>query len=212
MTATTADCKVQLLPTKVLIFSLTNKKWHLKKGQMITDIVLSPSDMAHLRVRFEVTSNNDFKKYFTAFVNERRLRMKSDLTITNPGSPLIAKLSTEFCPSIGVIKHFASNRGWKKTAEFLSAMNSKKAKRRIDVALQNKAELVTNPTKWFRSMVIGQTKVGKFETAGKCKSVSSMLARWNHTEGVDSGIFISARYYWDVQVISIKALRRKANE
>jgi len=179
---------------------------------MITDIVLSPSDLTHLHVKFEVTSNDDFTKYFTAFVNERRLRMKADLTLTNPGSPLISKLSAEFCPTIGVIKHFASNRGWKKTAEFLSSMNSKKAKRRIDVALQKTAQPVNNPTQWFRSIKIGEVKVGKFESAGKCKSVSSMLARWNHTEGVDSGIFISAKYYWDVQVISIKALRRKDND
>lgn len=175
---------------------------------MITDIVLSENDLSQLQTRFEVTSNADFLIFFSAYVNERRLRMKADLTLTNPSSPLISKLSKEFKPSLGVIKHYASNRGWKKNAEFLSAQNSIKAKRRIDVTMLKKAETIINPTKWFRTMAIGDVKIGKFESAGKCKSVSSMLARWNHTEGIDSGIFLSARYYWDVQVISLKAIKR----
>lgn len=179
---------------------------------MVTDIVLTENDLTHLHIRFEVSTNEDFLKYFTAYVNERRLRMKADLTITNPASPLLKVLAIEFAHTLGKIKHFASNRGWKKTAEFLSAMNSKKAKRRIDAALVKRAEPVSNPTQWFRSMRIGEIKVGKFESFGKCKSVSSMLARWNHTEGVDSGIFLSARYYWDVQVISLTAQIRKDNE
>jgi len=179
---------------------------------MVTDIVLSQNDLDHLQSKFEVSTNEDFKTYFTAYVNERRKKVKSDLSITNPTSPLISRLSAEFCPTIGVIKHFARNRRWRKASEFLSSMNSKKAKRRFDVELLNKAESVSNPTSWFRSIRIGQSRIGKFESASKCKSVSSMLARWNHTEGKDLGIFLSAKYYWDVAVISIKAKEAKSND
>lgn len=176
---------------------------------MITDIVLSQSDLDILQSRFEVSSNEDFKKYFTAYVNERRKRMKADLTITNPSSALIRRLNVEFSPTISKVKHFARMKGWKKNSDFLSSMNSKKAKHRFNIGIQKKAEIVDNITAWFRSLSIGQTSFGQFESASKCKSVSSMLARWNHTEGRDKGIFLSARYFWDVAVIAIRAQEAK---
>lgn len=175
---------------------------------MKLDFYLTDSDMQHLEDRFKYTSNEDFLEFITALANERRLRMRADLMITNPASPLIKKLADVVSPTLGAIKHFACNRGWRKSSEFISEINSKKAKRKAEANLLQKAEAVTNPTKWFRSIKEGQVLNGKFESASKCKSVSSMLARWNHTEGIDSGIFISARYYWEIQVITIKALRR----
>lgn len=192
-----------------MFFSLTNKIGFINKSEMITDIVLTDNNLTDLHNRFEVTSNEDFLKFFTAFVNERRLKAKADLMITNPTSPLMKVLSKEYNPNISSVKNFAKRHGWKKTAEFLSSLNSEKARRKVDVELSKRAESISNPTRWFRSMHIGDFKVGKFESAGKCKSVSSMLARWNHTEGVGSGIFISARYYWDLQIVTIKAMRRK---
>lgn len=173
------------------------------------DFFLTDSDIEMLEQRYKVTATDDFVEFIGALANERRMRMRADLMITNPASPLIKRLSKVVTPTLGSIKHFASNRGWRKASEFISAMNSKKAKRKAEVNLAQKAEPVTNPTKWFRSIEEGQVLVGKFESANKCKSVSSMLARWNHTEGVDKGIFISARYYWDLQIVTIKGVRRK---
>lgn len=178
---------------------------------MHIEFLLSSSDMEHLKLRYKETSNADFREFVNALANERRVRMKNDLMITNPTSPMIEKLSKPIFLTLPSIKHFANNRGWKKSSTFLSDMNSKKAKRKYSLDLEKKAVDVTNITKWLRSIKEGEVLVGRFETAGKCKSVSSMLARWNHTEGVDSGLFISARYFWEKRIVVIKGIRRKQN-
>ena len=179
---------------------------------MRIDFFLTDKDLADLKLRYEVTSNVDFLKFITALANERRTRMRSDLMITNPASPLIAKLADVVSPTLSYIRHFASNRGWRKDPSYISDVNSKKAKKMHEKDLEERAVDITNTTEWFRSIKEGQILIGRFESVGKCKSVSSMLARWNHTEGIDHDLFISARYYWEVRIVVIRAMRRNKHE
>ena len=176
------------------------------------DFLLTDNDLADLKLRYEVTSNVDFLQFITALANERRARMRSDLLITNPSSPLIAKLADVVKPTLRNIRHFASNRGWRKDPAYISKVNSKKARKMHERDLEARAVDITNTTGWFRSIKEGQTLIGRFESAGRCKSVSSMLARWNHTEGIDHDLFISAKYYWEKRIVVIKAMRRSKND
>lgn len=174
----------------------------------MNDFYLTDSDLKHLELKYRESKTSDFLEYFTALANERRIQMKADLMITNPTSSLIKKLSVEIRPSISSIKHYASRHKWRKSAKYLSGINRSKAIKKNHNDLVQKASYISNPTDWFRSINEGQTLIGKFDNPNKCKSISSMLARWNHTEGVVSGIFISAKYYWELSIITIKAIKR----
>lgn len=172
------------------------------------DLLLSESDFEELAEKYSNSSNNEFLGYFAAFVNKRRIELRESLLRACPSSQLLAFLSEEYNPSKGQLKHIAKAKGWRKDMDFISSMNSKKASRKYEQLVTDKALPVTNITTWLRSVEIGQTSIGKFDDAKKCKSVSSILTRWNHTEGVDNNIFISARYFWDKGVVVIKGRRR----
>lgn len=177
----------------------------------MVNFVLTESDIAELKKKYEVTETQDFLRYFTAKVNSRRIQMKNDLLLTNPSSPLINRLSSPIEPTINTVKHFARKHKWKKAVHFISSLNRNKAVRKRDLDLAKDAKLVTNPTDWLRTIEIGQTLVGKFESMKKMKSVNSILVRWNHTEGTQLGMFISAKYFWDCQVIKITAKKEKCD-
>ena len=175
------------------------------------EFILTESDIAELKKKYEVTETKDFLLYFTAKINDRRVQMKNDLLITNPSSPLINRLTRPIEPTINIVKHFARKRNWKKSVHFISYLNRNKATRKRDLNLTKDAKLVTNPTDWLRTIELGQTLVGKFDSMKKMKSVNSILVRWNHTEGSQLGMFISAKYFWDCQVIKITAKKEKGN-
>ena len=172
------------------------------------DLILSESDFEELSERYKNSSNEEFLAYFAAFVNKRRIELRASLMRACPSSQLLAFLSKEYNPTKGQLKHIAKAKGWRKDVDFISAMNRKKASRKYEQQVTDKALPVSNITAWLRSVEIGQTRIGKFDDTKKCKSVSSILTRWNHTEGLDNNIFISARYFWDKGVIVIRGRRR----
>ena len=47
---------------------------------------------------------------------------------------------------------------------------------------------------WLRSLKLGETKTGQFESPQECHSLSTIIARYNVAEGRYRGVKISAVY------------------
>ena len=47
---------------------------------------------------------------------------------------------------------------------------------------------------WLRSLKLGETKTGQFESPQECHSLSTIIARYNVAEGRFRGVKISAVY------------------
>ena len=58
------------------------------------------------------------------------------------------------------------------------------------------SNIIKKKMEWIRSIRPGETKIGFFNSRAELDSVSTLVSRFNQSEGCDKGIIISGKRNW----------------
>ena len=64
-------------------------------------------------------------------------------------------------------------------------------------------ETIQNKTGWLRQLRPNKMKMGKLSSRNECRSMSSIILRWNKTEGIMQRMQMRYKIDYDDQVVAV---------